>query len=108
MGTGTAISRRQGDCRFPQGQWPGDPQRVRELRQSLSPDGSAGEGERRDRRQQVQSGQQSRSQFYTREDRSPARAARGECGRYLSQLDTADRQEPSDVLVLKTTRLKEK
>src|SRR2546423_9466028 len=29
-------------------------------------------------------------------------------GRYLSQLDTADRQEPSDVLVLKTTRLKEK
>jgi hypothetical protein len=28
--------------------------------------------------------------------------------RYLSQFDTADRQEPSDVLVLKTTRLKEK
>src|SRR5216684_4337033 len=28
--------------------------------------------------------------------------------RYLSQLDTADRQEPSDVLVLKMTRLKEK
>src|SRR6202040_2961983 len=28
--------------------------------------------------------------------------------RYLSQLDTADRQEPSDVLVLKTTRLKKK
>src|SRR4030088_2278118 len=28
--------------------------------------------------------------------------------RYLSQLDTADRQEPSDVLVLKTTRFKEK
>jgi len=32
----------------------GDPQGMRELRQSLSPDGSAGEGERRDRRQQVQ------------------------------------------------------
>jgi transposase len=28
--------------------------------------------------------------------------------RYLSQLDTADRQEPSDVLALKTARLKEK
>ena len=28
--------------------------------------------------------------------------------RYLSQLDTADRQEPSDTLVAKTTRLKEK
>ena len=28
--------------------------------------------------------------------------------RYLSQLDTADRQDPSDVLVLKTTRLNEK
>jgi hypothetical protein len=36
---------------------PGDPQGVRELRQSLSPDGFTGEGERRDRRQQVQSGQ---------------------------------------------------
>ena len=28
--------------------------------------------------------------------------------RYLDQLDTADRQEPSDILPLKTTRLKEK
>ncbi len=28
--------------------------------------------------------------------------------RYLSQLDTADRQQPSDMLVLKTARLKEK
>jgi transposase len=28
--------------------------------------------------------------------------------RYLSQLDTADRQEPSEVLAAKTTRLKEK
>src|SRR5881394_1472960 len=28
--------------------------------------------------------------------------------RYLSQLDTADRHEPSDTLALKTTRLKEK
>ena len=28
--------------------------------------------------------------------------------RYLSQLDTADRQEPSETLALKTTRLKEK
>ena len=28
--------------------------------------------------------------------------------RYLSQLDTADRQEPSEVLAVKTTRLKEK
>ena len=36
---------------------PADPQGMRELRQSLSSDGSAGEGERRDRRQQVQSSQ---------------------------------------------------
>jgi transposase len=28
--------------------------------------------------------------------------------RYLSQLDTADRQEPSEILALKTTRIKEK
>jgi hypothetical protein len=29
-------------------------------------------------------------------------------GRYLQQLDSADRQEPSDARTLKTTRLKEK
>ena len=28
--------------------------------------------------------------------------------RYLSQLDTADRQEPSETLILKTIRLREK
>ena len=28
--------------------------------------------------------------------------------RYLQQLDTADRQEPSDALATKTTRLREK
>ena len=32
----------------------------------------------------------------------------GSVARYLSQLDTADRQEPSERLALKTTRLKEK
>ena len=32
----------------------------------------------------------------------------GSVARYLSQLDTADRQEPSETLALKTTRLKEK
>lgn len=35
-----------------------------------------------------------------------ARSSKESVARYLSQLDTADRQEPSDVLVLKTARLK--
>src|SRR6202049_4444685 len=64
--------------RFPQGQWSGDPQGMRELRQSLSPDGSAGEGERRDRRQQVQSGEFARQQLHEGKDGTAPGADRGE------------------------------
>ena len=35
-------------------------------------------------------------------------ADQGELARYLQQLDTADRQEPSEALKTKTSRLKEK
>jgi len=37
-----------------------------------------------------------------------ARSSNESVARYLSQLETVDRQQPSDLLVLKTTRLKEK
>ena len=50
-----------------------------------------------------------RDQNFTRGKMERRRAQLEESvARYLSQLDTADRQEPSDVLVLKKTRLKEK
>jgi hypothetical protein len=46
-----------------------------------------------------------RDRNFTREkiDRRPAQLE-GSVARYLFRLDTANRQEPSDVLVLKTTR----
>jgi len=43
------------DRRFPQGQWPGDQESLRALRRGVPRDGIAREGQRRDRRQQVQS-----------------------------------------------------
>ena len=50
-----------------------------------------------------------RDQNYTRGKLERRRAQIEESvTRYLQQLDTADRQEPSDVLAAKTTRLKEK
>ena len=84
-------------------------QGVRALRRAVPRDGAAGEGERRDRRQQVQSGQQSRQELHARRRwsggaRNWRRAWRAIC----AQLDTADLQEPSETLALKTTRLKEK
>src|SRR5882724_1545545 len=81
---------------------------MRELRQSLSPDGSAGEGEVAIDGSTFKA-VNNRDRNFTRGKIDRRRAQLEESvARYLSQLDTADRQEPSDVLVLKTTRLKEK
>ena len=52
---GPAGAGLQDDRRFPQGQWPGDQKGLRALRRAVPPDGIAREGQRRDRRQQVQS-----------------------------------------------------
>jgi transposase len=50
-----------------------------------------------------------RDRNFTRAKVERRRAQLEECvARYLSQLETADRQEPSETLALKTTRLKEK
>ena len=50
-----------------------------------------------------------RDRTFTRANVERRRAQlEGSVARYLSQLDTADRQEPSETLALKTTRLKEK
>src|SRR6478672_1434 len=59
----------------------------------------------RDRRQQVQGGQFARQQLQM--ERRLAQIEES-VARYLSQLDTADRQTPSEELVARTTRLKEK
>jgi ribosomal protein L14E/L6E/L27E len=81
---------------------------VRELRQSLSPDGllaTASVAIDGSKFKAVNN----RDRNFTRRKIDRRRAQLEESvARYLSQLDTADRQEPSDVLVLKTTRLKEK
>jgi hypothetical protein len=96
---------------------PRHPQGVRTLYRTLPRDGSSGKSERRDRRQQVRLGEaklrldavNNRDRNFTRAKMARRMAQIEESvARYLSQLDTADRQEPSEVLALKTTRLKEK
>src|SRR5205807_1221565 len=57
-----------------------DTQGVRAVRRCLPRDRPSDEGERRHRRQQVQSGQQSRQEFHAREDGAPACSNRGERG----------------------------
>ena len=64
--------------------------------------------QRGDRRQQVQGGERPRPELHARQDGPAHGSDRGERRRYLQQLDTADRQEPSDALKTKTSRLKEK
>src|SRR5712675_3238305 len=54
--------------------------KVRAVRRRLPRDRPSDEGERRHRRQQVQSGQQSRQEFHAREDGAPACSNRGERG----------------------------
>ena len=81
---------------------------MRAVRRRLPRDRPSDEGERRYRRQQVQSGQQSRQEFHAREDGAPACSNRGERGAVSGQLDTADLQEPTEALAAKTAHLKEK
>ena len=78
------------------------------LRGTLPGDGPACDGERCDRWQQVQGREQSRSELHAGEVERRRAQLEESVARYLSQLDTADRQEPSEVLAAKTTRLKEK
>ena len=54
---GPSCARSQDDCRLPQRQRGGVAQGVRSLRRTVPRDGSSGDDERRDRRQQVQGGE---------------------------------------------------
>ena len=71
-------------------------------------DGPAHGSQRRDRRQQVQGGEQPRQELHARENGPTHGADQGERRAVSEQLDTADRQEPSEALKTKTSRLKEK
>src|SRR6516165_2074876 len=75
-----ACPRPQNGGRLPEGQRPCHPQGVRALCRTLPGDGSACEGERGDRWQQVQGGEQSRSELHAGESGAAAGAARRERG----------------------------
>jgi transposase len=70
--------------------------------------GSAGDGERRHRWQQVQSREQPGQELHAREGGTAACSAGGERRALSKPTDTADRQEPSEALAAKVTRLTEK
>jgi hypothetical protein len=105
---GASGPRPQDDCRFPQGQRPRHPQvcsrfvvlcrRMGLLAQaSVAIDGSKFKAVN------------NRDRNFTRAKMARRMAQIEESvGRYLQQLDSADRQGPSEVLETKTTRLKEK
>ena len=109
MANGPAGARSQDDCRLPQGQWPGHPSRYapgllclcRSLGlftdASVAIDGSKFKAVN------------NRDKNFTRA-KMERRLAQIEqsVARYLRQLDSADRQEPSEARETKTTRLKEK
>ena len=76
----TARSRPQDDCRFPQGQRRSDQEGMCSVRRALPPDGPTGEGERCDRRIEVQSRQQPGQELHHGEGRETAQAIGGERG----------------------------
>src|SRR6476619_2582031 len=78
------------------------------FRRTLPSDGPSRDGKRRHRWQQVQSREQPGQELHTGEDGTAACPTEESVARYLSQLDTADRQEPTETLAAKMTRLHEK
>lgn len=63
---------------------------------------------RRDRRQQVQGGERPRPQLHACKMARRMAQIEESIGRYLRRLDSADRQEPSEAISIKTTSIKEK
>ena len=70
--------------------------------------GTARDGERRHRRQQVQGGQQPRQELHEGQGRASSCPAGRERCALSRQLDTADRQEPTEALAAKAKHLEEK
>src|SRR5262245_48942755 len=102
---GPAGAGLQDDRRFPQGQWAGDQKSLRALRRGVPRDGIAGEGQRRDRFKAVNNRDKNFTQAKVERRRKQLEES---VARYLAQLDTADRQVPSEVVTLKKMRYKEK
>ena len=86
----------------------GHPPGLRPVRCAVPHDGPAHASQRRDRRQKFKA-VNNRDKNFTRAKMERRMAQIEESvARYLQQLDSADRQEPSEALKTKTSRLKEK
>src|SRR5438477_8977226 len=102
MAYGPARSRSQDVCGFPQGQWPCDLQGVRTLRRGLPRDSLLTKASVAIDGSKFKA-VNNRDRTFTRANVERRRAQlEGSVARCLSQLDTADRQEPSETLALKT------
>jgi hypothetical protein len=105
---GTACSRSQDDRRFPQGQRPGHPPGLQPVCCALPQDGPL--------RRSCAAIDGSKFKAVNNRDKNFTRAKmqrrmaqiEESVARYLHQLDSADRQEPSLARTTKSTRLKEK
>ena len=108
MADGPACTGSQDDCRLPQGQWHCHPQGVRTLYCAVPHDWPTHATQRRDDGSKFKA-VNNRDKNFTRAKMERRMAQIEESvARYLQQLDTADRQEPSEALTTKTNRLKEK
>ena len=106
--TGRLIPDHKTIADFRKDNGPAIQQCLRAICRTVPRDGSAHESERRDRRQQVQGRQHPRQELHACQDGATPRPIEKSVARYLAQLDTADRQEPSEELAAKTAHLNEK
>ena len=98
----------QDDCRLSQKQWNCDPQGMFAVCRPVPRDWAFVDGERCNRWLQVQGGQQPGPELYQAKMARRMEQIEESVERYLHQLDSADRQEPSEATTSRAVRLSDK
>ena len=105
---GRLVARPQDDRRLPQGQRRRHPQGVRSLRGAVPPDGPADDGGVAIDGSKFKAVNNRDKNFTKGKVERRLAQLEDSVARYLAQLDTIDRQEPTEALAAKTKHLKEK
>ncbi len=108
LAAGAACAGLQDHRQLPQGQRQGHPQGLRPIRGTVPPDGFVLRGDGGGRRQQVQAVNNRDRNFTTNKIKRRREQIEASIERYLSALETADRQEQADFTAAKIQRLEEK
>ena len=108
MAVGSACTRSQDDCRLPQGQWHCHPQSLCSIYRTVPRDGLLTQANVAIDGSKFKAVNNHDKNFTRAKMERRMAQIEESVARYLEQLDTADRQEPSEALQTKTNRLKEK